>query len=128
MEEENYHFWADLLVLLTGAQSMQKEDLERLLLSWTSFLFSLFFSFWFKFFFALCQYNCALQLILQLCTWLPSLSTGVRLRVTLLWYKPCCFSNVHCLVIMLTRHWSLSQHGQLQPHSRSKALQLRTQL
>ena len=64
--------------------------------------------------------------ILQLRAWLPSLWTGVRLRVTLLWYKPCCFSNVNYFVIMLTRYWSLSQHGQLQPHSKSKAWQLST--
>ena len=35
----------------------------------------------------------------------------MRLRMTLLWYKPYCFSNV----IMLSTYWSLSQHGQLQP-------------
>ena len=29
--------------------------------------------------------------ILKLCAWLPSLWTGVRLRLTSLWYKPCCF-------------------------------------
>ena len=29
---------------------------------------------------------------------------------------------------MLTRYWSLSQHCQLQPHSKSKAWQLSTQL
>ena len=29
--------------------------------------------------------------ILKLYAWLPSLWTGVRLRLTLLWYKPCCF-------------------------------------
>ena len=49
----------------------------------------------------------------RLRSWLPSLWTRVRLRVTLLWYKPCCFSDVNYLVIMLTRYWSLSQHGQL---------------
>ena len=32
---------------------------------------------------------------------LPSLWTGVRLRVILLWHKPCCFSNVNYFVIML---------------------------
>ena len=48
----------------------------------------------------------------------------MRLRVTLLWYKPYCFSNV----IMLSTYWSLSQHGQLQPHSKSKAWKLSTQL
>ena len=45
----------------------------------------------------------------------------MRLRVTLLWYKPHCFSNV----IMLSTYWSLSQHGQLQPHSKSKAWKLK---
>ena len=38
---------------------------------------------------------------------MPSLWTGMR--VTLLWYKPCCFSNANYFVIMLTRYWSLSQ-------------------
>ena len=35
-------------------------------------------------------------------------------RVTLLWYKPCCFSNANYKmhVIMLTRYWSLSPQGQ----------------
>ena len=42
--------------------------------------------------------------------------------------KPCCFSNVNYHVIVLIRHWSLSQHGQLQPHFKSKAWQLSTQL
>ena len=55
---------------------------------------------------------------------LPSLWTEVRLRVTLLWYKPSCFSNVNYYVIMLTRFWSLSQQGHLQPYSKSKAWQL----
>ena len=50
------------------------------------------------------------------------------MRVTLLWYKPCCFSNVNYFVIMLTRYWSLSQQGHLQPHSKSKAWQLSTPL
>ena len=50
--------------------------------------------------------------------------TEVRLRVTLLWYKPSCFSNVNYYVIMLTRSWSLSQQGHLQPYSKSKAWQL----
>ena len=68
------------------------------------------------------------QSILQLHAWLPSLWTGVRLWVTLLWYKPCYFSNVNDFVIMLTRYWSPSQHGQLQPHSKSKARQVSTQL
>ena len=58
--------------------------------------------------------------IFQLRDWLPSLSTEVRLRMTLLWCKPCCFSNVNYFVIMLTRYWSLPQQGQLQPHSKSK--------
>ena len=30
---------------------------------------------------------------------MPSLWTGMRLRVTLLWYKPCFFSNVNYFVI-----------------------------
>ena len=55
---------------------------------------------------------------------MPSLWTEVRLRVTLLWYKPSCFSNVNYYVIMLTRSWSLSQQGHLQPYSKSKAWQL----
>ena len=38
-------------------------------------------------------------------------------KVTLLWYKTCCFSNVDYFVIMLTRNWSLSKQGHLQPHS-----------
>ena len=38
------------------------------------------------------------------CLW-----TGMWLRMTLLWYKPCCFSNINYFVIMLTRYWSLSQ-------------------
>ena len=33
-----------------------------------------------------------------------------------------------CYHQMQTRYWSLSQHGQLQPHSKSKAWQLNTQL
>ena len=52
----------------------------------------------------------------------------VKPRVTKWWYKPCCFSNINYLVIMLSRYWSLSQHGQIQPHSKSKAWQLSTQL
>ena len=47
--------------------------------------------------------------------------TGVRLKVTLLCYKCCCFSNVNYFVIMLTKYWSLSQQGHLQLHSKSKA-------
>ena len=66
--------------------------------------------------------------ILQLCAWLSSLWTGVRLRVTLLWYKPCCFSNANYFVIMLPGYWSLTHQGHLQPHSKSKAWQLSTQL
>ena len=66
--------------------------------------------------------------ILQVCAWLPSLSIGVRLRVTMLWYKSCCFSNVNCFVFKLTRYWSLSQQGHLQPHFKSKAWQLNTEL
>ena len=46
----------------------------------------------------------------RLRAWLPSLGTGVRLRLTLLWYKPCCFLNANYFVIMLTRYWSLSQY------------------
>ena len=42
--------------------------------------------------------------------------------------KPCCFWNVNDFVIMLTRYWSLSQHGQLQPDPKSKAWQQSTQL
>ena len=41
---------------------------------------------------------------LQLCAWLPSLWKGMRLRVTLFWYKPCSFSNANYSVIMLTRY------------------------
>ena len=39
-----------------------------------------------------------------------------------------CFSNANFFVIMLTRYWSLSQQDHLQPHSKSKAWQLTTQL
>ena len=53
---------------------------------------------------------------------------GVRLELTLLWYKCCCFSNVIHFVIMPTTYWSLSQQGHLQPYSKSKAWQLSTQL
>ena len=52
----------------------------------------------------------------------------MRPRVTRWWYKPCCFSNINYSVIMLSRYWSLSQHGRIQPHSKSKAWQLSTQL
>ena len=52
--------------------------------------------------------------ILQLCAWLPSLWIGVKLRLTLLWYKHCCFSNVNYFVRILTRYWYLSQQGHLQ--------------
>ena len=65
---------------------------------------------------------------LQLRSWLPSLWMGVRLELTLLWYKCCCFSNVIHFVIMPTTYWSLSQQGHLQPYSKSKAWQLSTQL
>ena len=41
---------------------------------------------------------------LQLCAWLLSLWKGMRLRVTLLWYKPCSFSDANYFVIMLTRY------------------------
>ena len=40
--------------------------------------------------------------------------TGMRLRLTLLWYKRCYFSNVNYSVIILTGYWSLSQYGYLQ--------------
>ena len=83
------------------------------------------FSFWLYLLWLLSVTNGAVvHAILQLCTWLPSLWTGVRLRMTLLWYKRCCFSNANYFVIMLTRYQSLSQHGHLQPHSKSKAWQL----
>ena len=36
--------------------------------------------------------------------------------------------NANYFVIMLTRYWSLSQQGDLQPHSKSKTWQLSTQL
>ena len=62
--------------------------------------------------------------ILQLCAWLSSLWTGVRLGVTLLWYKPCCFSNANYFVILLPGYWSLTHQGHLQPHSKSKAWQI----
>ena len=41
-------------------------------------------------------------------SWLPCLSTGVRLGVTLFSYKSCCFLNLNYFVVMLTRYWSLS--------------------
>ena len=66
--------------------------------------------------------------ILQLHASLPNLWTGVRLGVTLLWYRRSCISNVNYFVLMLTRYCSLSQQGHLQPHSKSKAWQLSTQL
>ena len=44
-----------------------------------------------------CQWS-----ILQLLAWLLSLWTGVRLRVTLLTYKHCCFLKLNYLVIVLT--------------------------
>ena len=37
-------------------------------------------------------------------------------------------SNVNCLVVMLTRYWSLSKQGHLHPHSKFKDWQLSTQL
>ena len=40
----------------------------------------------------------------------------------------CCFSNVNYFDIMLTRNWSLSQRSCFQPHSKSEAWQLSTQL
>ena len=48
--------------------------------------------------------------------------------LTLSWYKPCCFSNANYFVIILTWFWSLWQQGHLQPHSKSKAWHLSTQL
>ena len=42
--------------------------------------------------------------------------------------QPCWFLNANYFVIMLTRYWSLLQQGHLQPHSKSKAWQLSTQL
>ena len=42
--------------------------------------------------------------ILQLPACLPTLWMEVRLRLTLLWYKHYCFSNLNCFVIMLTRY------------------------
>ena len=68
------------------------------------------------------------SLFLQLHAWLPSLWKGVWLKVTLIWYKHCCFLNTNYFVSMLTWYWSLSQQGHLQPHSKSKAWQLSTQL
>ena len=68
------------------------------------------------------------QSISQLRAWLPSLFAGVRLRFTLLWYKPRCLSNVNYFVIMLTKYWSLSQQGHLQSYSKSKAWQQSTLL
>ena len=40
----------------------------------------------------------------------------------------CCFSNVNYFDIVLTRNRSLSQRSFFQPHSKSKAWQLSTQL
>ena len=48
--------------------------------------------------------------------------------LTLSRYKPCCFSNTNYFVIILTWFWSLWQLGHLQPHSKSKAWHLSTQL
>ena len=42
--------------------------------------------------------------------------------------QPCWFLNANYFVIMLTSYWSLLQQGHLQPHSKSKAWQLSTQL
>ena len=42
--------------------------------------------------------------------------------------RRCCFSNVNYFDIMLTRNRSLSQRSFFQPHSKSKAWQLSTQL
>ena len=63
-----------------------------------------------------------------MCLVAKPLTDRVRPRVTWFWYKPFCFSNVYYFVIMLSRYWSLPLHGQLQPHSKSKAWQLSTQL
>ena len=40
----------------------------------------------------------------------------------------CCPSNVNYFVTMLTRYWSLSQRSYFEPHSKSEAWQLSTQL
>ena len=42
--------------------------------------------------------------------------------------RRCCFSNVNYFDIVLTRNRSLSQRSFFQPHSKSKAWQLSTQL
>ena len=44
--------------------------------------------------------------------------------MTLLSCKCCCFSNVNYSAIMLTSYWSLSQQGDLQPHTQSKACKM----
>lgn len=54
--------------------------------------------------------------------WLPSLWIGVRLRMTLLWYKRCSFSHVNYFVIKQTRYWSLSRQGHLYSHYNSLSL------
>ena len=42
--------------------------------------------------------------------------------------RRCCFSNVNYFDIILTRNRSLSQRSCFQPHSKSEAWQLSTQL
>ena len=65
---------------------------------------------------------------------IPALHGIVHFTVACLVPKPfcrseaCCFSKVNCLVVMLTRYWSLLQQGYFQPHSKSKAWHLSTQL
>ena len=53
---------------------------------------------------------------------MPSLWTGDRLELSLLWYKPCCFPYVYHSVIMLTSFASLSFQGHPQPHFHTKGL------
>ena len=59
---------------------------------------------------------------------MPSLWRAVKLRMNLLWYKLCCFSDVNYFVIILNRYWSLSWQGHLRSHFKSKAWQLSTKL
>ena len=42
--------------------------------------------------------------------------------------KHSCLSNANYFVIKLTRYWSLTLQGHLEPHSKSKAQKLSTQL
>ena len=53
---------------------------------------------------------------------------GSEAKVYLDMIQTLLLSNVNYLVITVTRNCSLSQHGHLQPHSKSKAWQLSTQL